>query len=104
MSLYDCLKSGDDISYHNHPIDRTLYGRIASRNGTSLIVTKYSKVILSRAGLHAVFYHISELVQTEEEETIHVDQILDIIFVLTEQMISSFPFTVEGLSSCFFIR
>ena len=104
MSLYDCLKPGDDVCYLNPSIERPFYGRIANRDDTRLILYKYNKVILNRAGLYAIFYQISELVLTEQQEVIDVNQIIDIIYVLTEKIISSFPFTVEGVSSCFFIR
>jgi len=56
------------------------------------------------AGLHAIFFLLSELVQTDIEDNIDQSQIVAIIFILTEAKISSFKFSVEGISNVFYIR
>jgi len=102
MSLNDSLKSGDDISYRKPSFDRPMYGRIIRRDHDLIILQRYREEVMSNtAGLHAIFFLLSELVQTDIEDNIDQSQIVAIIFILTEAKISSFKFSVEGISNVF---
>ena len=102
MSLYDLLSPGDDISYRKPPLDRPVFGRVIRRDGGRIILHRYREQVMSnREGLHAIFFLLSELVQTDEEDNVDQSHIVAIIFILTVAKLSSFKYSVEGISNVF---
>ena len=102
MSLYDLLAPGDDISYRKPPLDRPVFGRVIRRDGGRIILHRYREQVMSnREGLHAIFFLLSELVQTDEEDNVDQSHIVAIIFILTVAKLSSFKYSVEGISNVF---
>jgi hypothetical protein len=105
MSLYDLLAPGDDISYRKPPLDRPLFGRVIRRDGGRIFLHRYREQVMSnREGLHAIFFLLSELVQTDEEDNVDQSHIVAIIFILTVAKLSSFNYSVEGISNVYYIR
>lgn len=99
MSFHHELKAGDDICYHHHSSESPIYGRITGRDGVSLTVRRFSQTreVVDMDGFHSIYYHHSELFLTDVEN-VTVNIIMDVIFVITSEMISSL---LEGITSCF---
>ena len=82
-----------------------MFGRVIRRDGGRIILHRYREQVMSnREGLHAIFFLLSELVQTDEEDNVDQSHIVAIIFILTVAKLSSFNYSVEGISNVYYIR
>lgn len=100
------LRIGDDLSFHT-PSSEISYGRVTLLQGERVTVQLYFRIeieLYDDLSSPSIFYAIPQLAVTSIVEEISINDIDDIIFILSVNDITSNTFHILGISNIFFLR
>jgi hypothetical protein len=100
--LFSILRPGDFVKYRSE--EGTYHGKIISRNGQDLSLRRYNLPHQLDLLLPPSAEVIPELIRSENEDDIGEEDIEGIILILGMADLTSFRYTPEGISNCFFLR